>query len=108
VAVGNKTLGHRLEDGKLKGKAGVTDLTNTGMDMEYVIEKGSVMVLTEGFHVVKIDTGLQKLIVAIANCLEVLGQGHVKVSKVVAEENVTLLVRLDVPYLDGLEKPINI
>lgn len=82
-------------------------MANSGMDMEDIVEEGPVMVLAEGFHVVKIDPGLQKLIVAIANCLEVFGQSHVEVGKVVTEENVTLLVRLDVPNLDGLEEPMH-
>ena len=79
MAIGNEPLGGRLEDGEFKSETRITNFPDPGMNMENLIEKRPVAILAERFHVIKINSGLQELIIAVINCFQVLSEGYIEV-----------------------------
>ena len=108
MAIGNEPLGGRLEDGEFKSETRITNFPDPSMNMENLIEKRPVAILTKWFHVKKIDPGFKKFIVTVVNRLQVFSQGNVKVGKEMAKKYVPLLIRLDESDLDGMEEAIQV
>ena len=108
MTVSNESLIFGLEDGEFKSETRIADFPDPSMNMENFIEKRPVAVLAERFHVIKINSGLEELIIAVANCFQVLSEGYIEVGKEVAKKYVPLLVRLNKSDMDGMEKAIQV
>ena len=108
MAIGNEPLGRRLEDGEFKSETRITDFPDPRMNMEDLVEKRPVVVLTERFNVEKIDPGFKEFIVTVTNRFQVFSQGYIEVGQIVAEKDMSLLVCLDIANLDGMEKAVQV
>jgi hypothetical protein len=80
MTIGNEPLGCRLEDGEFKGETRIANFPDPGMNMENLVEKRPIAVLTERFHVEKIDPGFEEFIVPVINRFQVFSQGYIEVS----------------------------
>jgi hypothetical protein len=80
MAIGNEPLGRRLENREFKGETRITNFSDPGMNMEDLVEKRPVVVLTERFNVEKIDPGFKEFIVTVTNRFQVFSQGYIEVS----------------------------
>jgi len=108
MTVGNEPLGIRLEDGEFKGETGIAYFTHAGMYVENFIKKSPVTVLAERFDIVKVDTVLQELLIAVADRFEIFGQGNIEIGKEVSEKHVTLLICLNKTDLDWMKKAVQV
>jgi hypothetical protein len=108
VPIGNEALREGFKNGELEGETRIANFSNAGMNIEELVEKGPVTVLTERLDVEEIDPSLEKAIVTVVNLLEVFCESDVEVGQKVPEEDVTLLIGFNKANLDRMEKPIHI
>jgi hypothetical protein len=100
----NRAVAHLFVNREFKGKAGISDIADAHVNVQGLIEERTTLVLAVGRDVEKIRSRRDEIAVGKPDGPEVFDQSNVEVGEIMAEENMSLHVRLNVSNLYGVKK----